>query len=650
MLDSFRRFSKSRVGTGILVVIGLLILASFALSDVSSLRGGSSGMASDTLARVGGRKVTDRDLTLALGQLLNRARQQNPAATMTDLAGEMDPLLETLIQGEALNAFGDKNGLNISKLLFDAEIAKLPAAHGLDGRFSNTAYQAFLARERLTDADLRRLLAGSLAQRLMLTPAAANARLGVGMASPYATMLMEQRQGELALVPISAFAATLKPTDAQLTAFYSASKARYTVPEQRTLRIARFGLANVADAAASEQEITAYYNANAANYAPKETRVISQALVPDPKVAASIASRARGGAPLVAAAQPAGLSATDVTVGPQTRAEFAELAGEKVAAAVFTPAVKAGTIVGPIQSDLGWHVIRVESIKGDPGKSLAAARTEIAAKLAVQKQQAALKALVDRVQDALDGGHSFADVAAANKLAVSSTPLLTAQGVALADRQFKLPPELAGAVKSGFELSPQDPPVIETLPGDAGFALVGVDRVQPAAPAPIAQVREQVTRDWIAQQGAVRARAAATAIAAKASAGMPLAQAVAAAGVPLPAPRPVVARRIELDQAPPAVTAAMKMLFSLREGGSRMVPAPAAQGFAIVRVAKIVPGSAMVAPTLIARVQGDFQRSASEEYARQFLTAVGQAVGIKRNDAAIAAARQRLTASPSVTE
>ena len=57
---------------------------------------------------------------------------------------------------------------------------------------------------------------------------------------------------------------------------------------------------------------------------------------------------------------------------------------------------------------------------------------------------------------------------------------------------------------------------------------------------------------------------------------------------------------------------------------------------------KITPGNVMSQPALIARVQSQFQQGASQEYALQFLAAVQAEVRVKRNEAAIAATRQRL--------
>ena len=58
MLASFRRLSTSKVGTGIMVVILLLILVGFAVGDIQSvIRGGGFGASADTMAKVGSLKV-----------------------------------------------------------------------------------------------------------------------------------------------------------------------------------------------------------------------------------------------------------------------------------------------------------------------------------------------------------------------------------------------------------------------------------------------------------------------------------------------------------------------------------------------------------------------------------------------------------------
>src|SRR5437660_612175 len=385
MLTFFRRVAKSKIGTWVIAGIGVAILGGFALADLSNFGTGTTGfvMSSSTLAKVGDQEVEEADLADLLQRRLQQVRQEQPEAGYPAIMGDFNPIIDDLINQRTLMAFADKYGFPLSKRLIDAEIARLPAAKGLNGQFSDQAYQAFLAQQHLTDAKVRNLIATSLLQQLLLTPVATNTRIPVGMATPFANMLLEAREGEGALVPAEAFKAGLKPTDAQLQQYYAANRSvRYMIPEQRVLRIARIGPEQVANVGASEAEIAGYYNQHKDSYAPADTRSLSQVVVQHQATPSAIAQRAKAGANLAAAA------------------------------------------------------------------------------------------------------------------------------TSRSDASFKLPPELAPVLKSGFEIAPRDPPEVVTLPGDAGYAVVSPGQVTPASPAPLQSIHDQVASDWIIDEAMKRARAA----------------------------------------------------------------------------------------------------------------------------------------------
>lgn len=641
MISSFRRMSKSTVGTLAMALVLVLIVVGFAMGDIQNvLSGGSFGSGGGAnLVKVGSERVTERDISQAMERRLSQVRQQDPQADYRTLAPEFEQLLDALIDAKVLDAFAARHGYVVSKRLIDAQIAQIPGARGLDGQFSDQAYRAWLAQQRLTDQEVRDVIRTGILQQQLLAPVAGSARAPTGVSTPYASMLLEVRKGEIAFVPLAAFRANLKPTDADIQRFYDANRARFMVPEQRVLRIARLGPEQVARVRPSEQEIAAEYRANQALYGPKETRVISQAVVPGEDVAQAIARRARGGQSFVAAAAPAGLSAADISVGPQTRQQFTELAGAQVANAAFAAAE--GGIVGPIRSELGWHVVKVDRIEREPGKPLAAVRSQIAERLTADKRKEALEALADQVQEALDDGASFSEAAARARLAPIETPPLTAAGTSRSDPQFKLPAELMPAVKAGFELGENDEPVLDPLPGDAGYVMVQPARVIAAAPAPLASVREQVAGQWLASESARRARALAEAIAARAGAG-PLANAARGAPVAVEVEN-VQARRIQLSRFEGRVPPALGMLFSLGKGKARMVAGADGEGFYVVKVDNIVPGNALSQPNLIRQTQQQINEAMSGEYAAQFQAAIGRSLRIERNEKAIAEAKRRIT-------
>ncbi|MEO7634437.1 MAG: peptidylprolyl isomerase [Sphingomicrobium sp.] len=643
MLRSFRRLSKSKVGTALTAFVLIAILAGIAMSDIRSFGSGDIGfgMGSSSLARVGNQTVTQTDMSDSMQRRLADVRQQKPDADYKTIAGDFDTILASLVDQRTLIAFADQFGFKLSKRLIDAEITQIPQTKGLNGEFSDQAYQQFLARQRLTDVQVRQLIAGGLLQRLLLTPVATNARASVGMAMPYASMLLESREGEAAVVPLATFRAGLTPTDTQLQAYYSANRGRYVIPEQRVLRMARIG-PDVPGVATSDAEIAAYYQANQAIYAAKQSRTISQAVVPDQAAANAIAARAKAGASLTAAA---GAGAAVTTSADQTRAAYADAAGDKVAAAVF--AAPAGAVVGPLQSEFGWVVAKVDAAREQGGKTLAQARAEIAGKLLVDKRKAALEDLVNQVQTAVDDGSNFAEAANAAKVASTTTPLIAANGRSRADPAYKLPADYAKIVQAGFESAPNDPPEIVALPKDAGYVMVAPAEVVAAAPAPLAAIRARVANDWTDTEASRRARAAASAIAAKVNRGAPLAQAVREAGVALPPVRPLAARRLQIATAQGTVPAAMRELFSLAQGKSRMIPDAEGRGFFIVKVLKIVPGNAALQPSLISQMQTELQSTIADDYARQFVTAVRAEMKARTNEAAIKAEKVRLAGQTS---
>jgi peptidyl-prolyl cis-trans isomerase D len=645
MLSFFRRVSKSKVGTWIMAAILLAILAGFAAADLQNFGTGNIGfgMGSSTVAQVGSEEVTEREMSEAMQRRLQDVRQQRPDADYATIIGDYEAILSTLLDQRSMMAFARKYGFPLSKRLIDAEITQLPGTKGLNGQFSEQAYQTFLAQQRLTDTQVRQLLTGGLLERLLLTPVASSIRVPVGVATPYASMMLESREGEAAVVPLEPFAAGLKPRDADLQRFYTANRSRYMVPEQRVLRFARLGPEQVAGVSASDQEIAAYYNANQATYGARETRNLSQVVVPDRNTANAIAARAKGRASMAAAAAPAGSNAAVSSPKEQTRQAYASLAGDKIAAAAF--GAPAGAVVGPLQSDFGWVVVKVEAVNKIGGKTLAQARGEIAAKLNTDKRQQAIEDLVAKIQDLVDEGATFSEAAASAKLPVTTTPLIIANGSSRVDSAYRIPAELAPALKTGFEIAANDPPEIVSLSDDAGYVIVSPGQVIQAAPSPLTQIRDQVARDWVRQLAMQRARAAALRIAAKASTGVPLAQAMKEAGVPLPAPRPLAARRIQIANAQGKVPAALGMLFTLSAGKSRMVADPQGRGFFVVKVDKIVPGNALLQPGLIGQMQNELGQATSQDYAQQFLAAIRAEMKAKRNEDAIRADKKRLTST-----
>src|SRR5690348_15892258 len=178
MLSFFRRVSNSKIGTWIMAIVVLAIMAGFALGNLPNFGSGTIGfgMSSSTLAKVGVEQVTDQDMTEAMQRHHEQVRRQQPSADYSKIMGDFETILDELIDSKTLIAFAEKYHFPLSKRLVDAEIAQIPATKGPGGQFSEAAYQGFLQQQRLTDAQVRPVLASGLLERYLLTPVIANAR------------------------------------------------------------------------------------------------------------------------------------------------------------------------------------------------------------------------------------------------------------------------------------------------------------------------------------------------------------------------------------------------------------------------------------------------------------------------------------------
>ena len=642
----FSNFRKKIASGIVLFVLGLgvlsLVFTDFGTSGMGGIGALSGGAASDSLVTVEGRPITEAEASDLLNRQFSQAREQQPNLDLrTFLAsGAFDQVLNRLIIGQALMAFGREQSLAVSQRMIDREIVNIPAFRNFAGQFDEASFRQALAAQNLTEGQLREDIARTLMQRQLLMPLALAARVPEGIAREYASLLLERRRGTIGVVPAELMGAGIEPTEAEVAAFYRANRAAFTIPERRVVQYALLGREQVAEAAAAtDQEIEAFYRQNAATYGARQTRNLQQVVLPDQAAANAFAARVRGGTAFADAASQAGFSAADITLADQNPQGFAAESSPEVARAAFAAAQ--GAVVGPIRSELGFHVVRVERINTVAARPLAAVRDEIAAAIQQRKLADALGDLIGRVEDKIAEGASFEEVARSERLAVVTTPPITATGQA-PGRQWQAPPELGPLLRSAFEIDAEAPePVVETLEPNERFALLGISQVVPAAPPPLAQIRDQVRAALIQRRALERARAVAQSIVARINAGMPARQAFAETQPRLPAPQAIDMRRLDISSAGEQVPPPLATLFSLPQRRAQILEAPNGAGWFVVHHEQRTPGDASAQPQLIASTRAEFTRSAGDELVQQFARAVELQSDIERNEEAIAAARRR---------
>lgn len=631
MLSFFRRIINSKVGFVVtFIVLGVIALA-FAASDISNTQlSGGGGLADNQVAEVGGEAISVADLRTRVQDELQAARQQQPTLDIGTFlaAGALDGVLQRMVTGTALAEFGREQGMVVSKRLVDGQIASIPALQGPTGKFDENLYRRILAERRLTDARVREDIRRDILVQQLTGPTVGAGQVPQQLAIPYASLLLEQRAGQLGVIPASAVTVDTTPTPAELQTFYGRNLSRYRVPERRSIRYALVTPEAVrAGATPTDAEIAQYYAQNRASYQPTERRTVAQVVVADQAGANALAARVRGGASIAAAAQAAGLEAS--TAAGVDKAAYAAQTSPAVADAVFTAA--RGAVVGPVRGPLGYTVARVEAVEQVAGRTLAQVREEIAATLATRKSAEALADLRSRIDDGLADGATFDEAVVDAKLQPRATPPLAAG---------QADPALAPLLAAAFAAEDGDGPQLVPTGPDGGFAVVVVGQVLPAAPRPLGEIANQVTADLVADRRRQAARRIAGEVLAKVNRGTPLVQALAQSG--MPAPRPLAASRAELAQAQGGAAPALALMFSMPQGSAKLLEAPG-EGWQIIKLDRIQRGDASRIPAAVRAARTDISRLIGREYAEQFARAVRAEVGVETDAGAVARVRDELS-------
>ncbi len=641
MLTFFRKFAKSPLGLGVfaLVIIAFIVT----LYDSNSMFG-SGGGTGGAIAKVGNMTVGETEAIRRTQSQLDGARQEKPELDMAAFVaqGGADQTIDQMINGRAFELFAADNGIVASRKLVDGAIASIPAFNGPNGQFDRTTFLNILAQRRIPETQLREDFGREAITKMLLIPVAGGARAPTSLVQPYATLMLETRQGQIGLVPTVALASSAPLTEIEVSDYYKRNVARYTVPERRMIKLASFDRTRFAQSAVpSEMDIAAAYKAASAKYAGRETRGFTQIIVQKQSDAEAVLAKVRGGTSMAEAGKSLGLEA--LAVNPTDKSAFEKLTGPRVAEAAF--AAPKGGVAALAQSGLGFHIVRVESVAVVAARPLASVRAELVAELVKAKTDELLADFVAKIEEDINGGATFDDVAKKYSLAASSTPAITASGVAPDVQGFSLPPEYQPILRDAFQADSADDPQVASIGNGTAYVLYHMDRIIPAAAKPLNVIRNQVMADAVVAKANSAARRIADAIAASVNKGMPFAQALAVSGVKLPALQPAGGRRLEIAQNPDKVPPPLTLIFSMAEKRAKVLAAPDGAGWYIVYLDKIVPGNPVEAQPFIAPTQQQLSRLVGDEYVQQFAAAIKAKVGVTRNDAALAAFKRSLTGS-----
>lgn len=516
MFDTIRDHKKFLMGFLLILIIPSFVL--FGIEGYSRFNEGGP-----PVATVDGKKITRMEWDRFHQEESQRVRQAMPQidAKLLDSEEARYATLERLVRQRVMAAAATQAHLYTSDSRLASYLQQDPAIAGLrkaDGTLDVEAYRQLLARQGMTPEGFEASVRSELSQRQVIEGVNSTAFSPTGVAKVSLNAFFEQRQ--VRVIPFSAGdqAARVQITDADIEAFHKDNPQLFQAPEQVDIEYL------VLDAAALERSVTlneadvrAYYDQNAQRLSGDEQRRASHILLSVPAGASAAdkdAVKAKAQALL-----------EQVRKEPQKFAELAKANSQDPGSAdlggdldffargamvkPFEDAVfglKKGDIAELVETEFGFHIIRLTDIKAPARRSFEDMRASIETDLRKQQAQRLFAESADTFSNTVyEQADSLQPAADRLKLTVQTAKGLTRQGVG--QTGVLANPRLLQALFAADTInSKRNIEAVET--GANQLVSARVVQHRPARTLELSEVREQATAALKARRAGEMARAA----------------------------------------------------------------------------------------------------------------------------------------------
>lgn len=521
MLQSFRERIKGWIAV---VIVGLLVIP-FALWGVNSY---FDFARETTLATVNGVEITPVRFQQRYQEQLARFQQmfgEQYRPEMFDNQRMREQVLDALVDEEVVRQRAAELKFRVGDQQLAAEIRKLEFFQA-EGAFSPDLYRSLLSQQGMSPAQFEARVRADLVDAQLPSGIQGTEFVTDEELARYVALRDQQRAVRWTLVPVEMFIAGITLSDADLQAWYEANSARFMDPETVALEYLEFKPdASGADIEVTEEALRELYEQQADLHRSQEQRLARHILIPveGEDVAAAEAKAAALVARLNAGEDFASLARAE-SQDPGSAADGGSLGWIErgVLVGPFEDALfsmETGQVQGPVRTEFGVHVIKLEEIKAEATKPFAEVRDALELEYLDSERERRYLETAERLTDlAYANPDSLEPAAEALGLSVQRVEGVTRDsgaGIAVEDRvreaAFSTDVLEEGRNSPPLELAPQH------------VVVVRVAERRPAQRRPFASVRDQVEDGARQEQAAARAQALAEQARERVQGGEPLA-------------------------------------------------------------------------------------------------------------------------------
>jgi len=487
MLSTIRHKTASWVAK-LLFVILIFAFGAWGVGDI--FRGNTK---SAPVAKIGDQEYSQAQLSHDLRQALQTYQQQYPQLSMQQLKalGVAQKVVEQGINENLLQVYAKQLGITAPTSLVQQSIQVNPAFLGPDGKFSRQQFLSLLSQNGLDEAGYVASIRNTLQNRQLFRALFGSITVPTALTNEIYGYQSETRAADVLVLPTASAANVPQPDDAALAQFHKDHGKDYMRPEYRAANILQIAPTDfIKDVTVSDQEIAQNYDANKAQYSTPEARDIEQIVVQDPAIADKVLATMKSGKTFAAAVKDV-TSKDPVDLGMVSKDSLQPKELQDPAFALAADAVST-----PVKSPFGIHLLHVKSITPAVTQTLDQVKDQIRNNLALGKANDSLVGILNQLDDSLGGGASVTDAAKKLNLPIKTVDAVDNLGSDKQGKDLGLRPEVIALIQQTDSGNTS-----QVVPfQDGAYAVVQVTGITPPELKPLAEIKDQVTKDWTADK------------------------------------------------------------------------------------------------------------------------------------------------------
>ncbi len=344
------------------------------------------------LARIGDARISEVEFSRALRQAQEKMREMmrnNPDPSMLNSPQLKDSVLNELIERKVTLSHVAKAGMTISDAELQKMIAAVEAFHDQSGKFSRERYRQLLQGQGLTPATFEYQVRSNIMLEQVRAIYSGSAFIPDSIADRLLKIREQEREVSQVVFNPADYRKQVKISDTDAEKYYTEHKGEFLLPERVKVEFVVLSLeAFQRNVQVSDEEIKKFYQENQSRFQTPEERRASHILIPA-AASASPEEKAKAKAQaedlfkqLKANPKKFGEFAAQYSKDPGSAEKGGDLGffGRGLMVKPFDDAafsMKVGDISGPVETQYGYHIIRLDAIKAMKPTAQEAVRAQI---------------------------------------------------------------------------------------------------------------------------------------------------------------------------------------------------------------------------------------------------------------------------------